>query len=93
LLAARGWPDVRVSLGVSRGYGLAFQTAIHRDWGGVDLREFEDAVTHTLRDLMTLDNCLQETPIDETTATPPLPRFKGSVRCRSIYETTCVSLG
>ncbi|MGI8335254.1 hypothetical protein ACRYCC_35340 [Actinomadura scrupuli] len=43
-----------------------------------------------VRDLMTLDNCLQETPIDETTAVPPLPRFKGSIRCRSIYETACL---
>ncbi|MGI8333625.1 prolyl oligopeptidase family serine peptidase [Actinomadura scrupuli] len=30
----------------SRGYGLAFQTAIYRDWGGADLREFEDSVAH-----------------------------------------------
>jgi DNA-binding CsgD family transcriptional regulator len=42
------------------------------------------------RDWMTLDNLQVEAPIDETTACPPLPRFQGSVRCRSVYETACV---
>lgn len=42
------------------------------------------------RDWMTLENTQLETPIDEMTASPPLPRFKGAVRCRSIYETACM---
>src|ERR1700737_1832350 len=39
---------------------------------------------------MTLDNCQQETPIDETSAPPPPTRFHGTVRCRSIYQTSCL---
>ncbi|MGI8333624.1 LuxR C-terminal-related transcriptional regulator [Actinomadura scrupuli] len=42
------------------------------------------------RDMMTLDNCLQETPIQDTSVIPPLPRFKGTVRYRSIYQANCL---
>ena len=42
------------------------------------------------RDWMTLENLLLETPLDETHSCPPLPAFNGTVRCRSIYETTCL---
>jgi DNA-binding CsgD family transcriptional regulator len=42
------------------------------------------------RDMMTLDNCLQETPLQETSVIPPLPRFKGTVRYRSIYQASCL---
>ncbi|MCD0450460.1 helix-turn-helix transcriptional regulator [Actinocorallia sp. API 0066] len=36
---------------------------------------------------MTLENLLQETPMDEAAAIAPLPVFAGGVRCRSIYES------
>jgi DNA-binding CsgD family transcriptional regulator len=41
-------------------------------------------------DMMTMDNCLQETPIQQISVIPPLPRFQGAVRYRSIYQTTCL---
>jgi dipeptidyl aminopeptidase/acylaminoacyl peptidase len=30
----------------STGYGLTFRTLLYRDWGGVDLRDFEDATAY-----------------------------------------------
>ncbi|GAA0934204.1 S9 family peptidase [Virgisporangium aurantiacum] len=35
-------PNIRGSLG----YGLAWQTAVHRDWGGVDLDDLDAVVDH-----------------------------------------------
>lgn len=38
----------------STGYGTDFQTSLYRDWGGIDLADFEDAITH-LRSLPWID--------------------------------------
>ncbi|MDB4872669.1 MAG: hypothetical protein JWL97_3673 [Gemmatimonadales bacterium] len=65
----------------------AVQVVTDRD----KITQLSFSLTNTARrEVMTLDNCLQETPIDETSAVPPLPRFQGTVRCRSIYQTNCL---
>ncbi|MEV0406634.1 S9 family peptidase [Actinoallomurus sp. NPDC050550] len=38
----------------STGYGMTFRTQLYRDWGGIDLRDFEDATAH-LRSLPSID--------------------------------------
>jgi dipeptidyl aminopeptidase/acylaminoacyl peptidase len=65
----------------------AVQVVTDRD----KITQLSFSLTNTARrEVMTLDNCLQETPIDETSAVPPLPRFQGTVRCRSIYQANCL---
>ncbi|MDB4872667.1 MAG: peptidase prolyl oligopeptidase active site domain protein [Gemmatimonadales bacterium] len=45
-LLAHGVAVFAPNVAGSTGYGFAFQTSIYRDWGGIDLRDLEDAVTH-----------------------------------------------
>lgn len=45
-------------------------------------------INEARRDWMTLENLLNEIPLDESSSCPPPPSFEGMVRCRSIYETS-----
>jgi dipeptidyl aminopeptidase/acylaminoacyl peptidase len=45
-LASRGVAVLAPNVRGSRGYGLAYQRAVHRDWGGVDLEDFDDAARY-----------------------------------------------
>ncbi len=52
-----------------------------------EITELSYSLIHLARhDWMTLENLLQEAPIDEDSCVAPLPAFEGKVRCRSIYE-------
>jgi DNA-binding CsgD family transcriptional regulator len=44
----------------------------------------------TRKDWMTLENLDTEMPITDEFARPPLPAFKGAVRCRSIYAASAM---
>jgi DNA-binding CsgD family transcriptional regulator len=45
-------------------------------------------INEARRDWMTLENLLNEIPLDEASSCPPPPSFDGMVRCRSIYEAS-----
>ncbi|MGI8335255.1 S9 family peptidase [Actinomadura scrupuli] len=45
-LLAHGIAILAPNVAGSSGYGLAFQTCIYRDWGGIDLRDWEDSAAH-----------------------------------------------
>jgi dipeptidyl aminopeptidase/acylaminoacyl peptidase len=45
-LATHGVAVLAPNVRGSRGYGLAYQTAVHRDWGGVDLADVDAAVRY-----------------------------------------------
>jgi dipeptidyl aminopeptidase/acylaminoacyl peptidase len=45
-LASRGVAVFAPNIRGSSGYGLAYQRAVHRDWGGVDLADLDDAARY-----------------------------------------------
>lgn len=45
-LVSRGVAVLAPNIRGSSGYGLAYQRAVHRDWGGVDLNDLDDAVRY-----------------------------------------------
>jgi dipeptidyl aminopeptidase/acylaminoacyl peptidase len=45
-LVSRGVAVVAPNVRGSSGYGLAYQRAVHRDWGGVDLEDLDDTVRY-----------------------------------------------
>jgi dipeptidyl aminopeptidase/acylaminoacyl peptidase len=45
-LASQGVAVLAPNVRGSSGYGLAYQRAVHRDWGGVDLEDLDDAVRY-----------------------------------------------
>jgi dipeptidyl aminopeptidase/acylaminoacyl peptidase len=45
-LVSRGVAVLAPNVRGSSGYGLAYQQAVHRDWGGVDLEDLDDVVRY-----------------------------------------------
>jgi dipeptidyl aminopeptidase/acylaminoacyl peptidase len=45
-LASRGVAVLAPNIRGSSGYGLAYQRAVHRDWGGVDLADLDDVTRY-----------------------------------------------
>lgn len=45
-LASRGVAVLAPNVRGSSGYGLAYQRAVHRDWGGIDLSDLDDAARY-----------------------------------------------
>jgi dipeptidyl aminopeptidase/acylaminoacyl peptidase len=45
-LASRGVAVFAPNIRGSSGYGLAYQRAVHRDWGGIDLSDLDDAARY-----------------------------------------------
>jgi dipeptidyl aminopeptidase/acylaminoacyl peptidase len=56
-LLAKGIAVFAPNVAGSYGYGRSFQTSIYRDWGGIDLRDFEDTIDH-LRGVDWIDDTL-----------------------------------
>jgi dipeptidyl aminopeptidase/acylaminoacyl peptidase len=53
-LVTRGVAVLAPNIRGSRGYGLTYQTAVHRDWGGIDLTDI-DAVVKYLKEQLWVD--------------------------------------
>ncbi len=53
-LLARGIAIYAPNVAGSTGYGMRFRTLLYRDWGGIDLRDFEDAAVY-LRSIAWID--------------------------------------
>lgn len=54
-LLAHGIAIYAPNVAGSTGYGITYRTLLYRDWGGIDLHDFEDAVAH-LRSLTWIDS-------------------------------------